>query len=87
MQASVSPPKEVFIDFINFLADLLGQKGALHDVRGDGRSDGVDKSEVTHKGESFGLPRSQFVTDLGDDKIKSSFVSLVCEYGYSKIFS
>ena len=40
-------PKEVSIDFINFLADLLGQKGALHDVGGYGGSDGVDKSNIT----------------------------------------
>ena len=47
LQASVSPPKEVSIDFINFLADLLGQKGASHDVGGYGGSDGVDKSNIT----------------------------------------
>ena len=40
-------PKEVSIDFINFLTDLLGQKGALHDVGGYGGSDGVDKSNIT----------------------------------------
>lgn len=55
----------------------------MHDVSGYGGSDGVDKSEATRKGESFGFPRSHFVMDLVDDKTKSSFVSLV----YSKVFS
>ena len=52
-------PKEVSIDFINFLADLLGQKGALHDVSGYGRSDEVDKSEDS-QGREFWLYKKPF---------------------------